>query len=356
MTEKENCPVVQMKNSKEYNALGTSPLKIQMQNEELIEMTDPTESFVLSESQQQTVASLFAGVGSGTLASMACAPLDLVRTRMQVLGDLNKGKSVSNDQLSIIKSIRDIVQKDGVKGCFRGLAPTLMTVPTFWGLYFPLYEITKKDLNRIHYEGNDVPSGPVIHMASAIFAGAIADFFCNPMFVVRTRMQTEVLHYMDVPVHERKPHGIMRTVKSLYQEGGILMFWRGFTASLLGLSHVGIQFPVYEYLKAEARRRSSKNEESALDLLLASATSKMVATSITYPHEVIRSRIMDYRGDDASRKSLVSTFKRIVKNEGVGALYTGIHVSLVRVLPNCCITFMSYEMILKWAKKNILSE
>jgi solute carrier family 25 folate transporter 32 len=82
----------------------------------------------------------------------------------------------------------------------------------------------------------------------------------------------------------------------------------------------------------------------------------MVATSITYPHEVIRSRIMDYRGDDATRKSLISTFKRIVKNEGVGALYTGIHVSLVRVLPNCCITFMSYEMILKWAKSNIIGE
>jgi Mitochondrial carrier protein. len=355
--EKETSPTVQLNHgTADRNALGTSPMKIQIQNEELIEMTDPTESFVLSESQQQTVASLFAGVGSGTMASIACAPLDLVRTRMQVLGDLNRGTSVSNDQLSIIKSIREIVQKDGVKGCFRGLAPTLMTVPTFWGLYFPLYEITKKDLHRFHYEGSDVPSGPIIHMASAIFAGAIADFFCNPMFVVRTRMQTEVLHYMDVPVHERKPHGIMRTVKSLYNEGGVLMFWRGFTASLLGLSHVGIQFPVYEYLKAEARKRSVNNEETALDLLLASATSKMVATSITYPHEVIRSRIMDYRGDDAARKSLISTFKRIVRNEGVRALYTGIHVSLVRVLPNCCITFMSYEMILKWSKSYIMSD
>jgi solute carrier family 25 folate transporter 32 len=254
---------------------------------------------------------------------------------------------VTNDQLSIIKSLQDIIKKDGVKGCFRGLAPTLLTVPTFWGLYFPLYEVTKKDLNRFYYLGNDVPSGPVIHMTSAIFAGAIADFFCNPMFVVRTRMQTEVLHYMELPAHERRPHGILTTVKGLHSEGGILMFWRGFTASLLGLSHVGIQFPVYEYLKSEARRRSSKNEESALDLLLASGLSKMAATSITYPHEVIRSRIMDYRGDDASRKSLVRTFQRIVKHEGVGALYTGIHVSLVRVLPNCCITFMSYEMILK---------
>jgi solute carrier family 25 folate transporter 32 len=165
-------------------------------------------------------------------------------------------------------------------------------------------------------------------------------------------MQTEVLHYIDVPVEERRQHGVVQTVKGLYAEGGIKTFWKGFTASLLGLTHVGIQFPVYEHLKAEARHRSEENEESALDLLLASATSKMIATSMTYPHEVVRSRLMDYRGNDEERKGVVNTFKRIVRNEGYGALYTGIHVSLVRVLPNCCITFMTYEMILRWAKIN----
>jgi hypothetical protein len=79
-------PIMKALRTTETLFLGTSPtsVKIPLRNEELIEMTDPSESFVLNESQQQTVASLFAGVGSGTLSSMACAPLDLVRTRMQV--------------------------------------------------------------------------------------------------------------------------------------------------------------------------------------------------------------------------------------------------------------------------------
>jgi len=332
--------------------LGLSPMKIPIQQEELIENDGTTESFTFTESQQNSMASLFAGVGSGALSSIACAPLDLVRTRMQVMGDLNKS---TKGDLSIVKSLKDIVHKDGIRGCFRGLGPTLLTVPTFWGLYFPLYEITKQDLHARQnaYEGtNTSVSGPMVHMTSAILAGGVADFFCNPMFVVRTRMQTEVLHYIDVPVEERRQHGVVQTVKGLYAEGGIKTFWKGFTASLLGLTHVGIQFPVYEHLKAEARHRSEENEESALDLLLASATSKMIATSMTYPHEVVRSRLMDYRGNDEERKGVVNTFKRIVRNEGYGALYTGIHVSLVRVLPNCCITFMTYEMILRWAKIN----
>ena len=192
-------------------------------------------------------------------------------------------------------------------------------------------------------------------MSAAIMAGTIADFFCNPMFIIRTRMQTEALHYLtsSSPSSERKPLGIIQTVKSLYVEGGISIFWRGFTASLLGLSHVAIQFPTYEYFKAEARERSSNNQESAIDLLFASGISKMIATSLTYPHEVVRSRMMDFRGDSSEQLSLRRTFVRILEREGFSALYTGIHVSLVRVVPNCCITFMTYELILRWVKSKI---
>jgi len=90
----------------------------------------------------------------------------------------------------------------------------------------------------------------------------------------------------------------------------------------------------------------------------------MCATTITYPHEVLRSRMMDYRVPKATQKSigeesvekvksgLMMTLKRIVAKEGWSGLYTGIHVSLLRVLPNCCITFMTYELILRWAKDN----
>jgi solute carrier family 25 folate transporter 32 len=289
---------------------------------------------------------------------------------MQVMGDLNKNKaavatSVTGEKIQtkpaigLMQSLRDIVKADGVRGAFRGLSPTLITVPSFWGLYFPLYEYVKKDLHnkiqdsQLSGDQNGDLIKHMIHMGSAIGSGAIADFFCNPMFVVRTRMQTEVLHYMEVPRSERKPHGIIRTVKGLYNEGGIRIFWRGFTASLLGLSHVGIQFPVYEYLKAKARERAPEGEESVLDLLLASGASKMVATSTTYPHEVIRSRVMDYRGSDRNNTGLIRTFHRIVKEEGYSALYTGLHVSLIRVIPNCCITFMTYEMILRWSKQFI---
>ncbi|KAL7536776.1 hypothetical protein ACHAXR_008124 [Thalassiosira sp. AJA248-18] len=300
--------------------------------------------------RQNFVSSLIAGVGSGSLASVVCAPLDLVRTRMQVSGGLGKSAQKS---AKVIQSIHEIYLSDGIRGCFRGLGATLATVPAFWGLYFPLYEGFK---SRIHDWSSQYEYGngghnhhALVHLSSAISAGAIADIVCNPMFVVRTRMQTEALHYFQMPAADRRPHGVMSTVRGLYKEGGVPIFWRGLSASLLGLGHVGIQFPVYERLKAEARKRSSNGEETPIDLLIASGLSKMTAAVITYPHEVIRSRMMDARGPVAG-KNVVSVLKHIVKNEGYGGLYVGLRVSLIRVVPNCCVTFVSYELIARWVR------
>mmetsp|Transcript_1854 Transcript_1854/g.5420 ORF Transcript_1854/g.5420 Transcript_1854/m.5420 type:complete len:378 (+) Transcript_1854:64-1197(+) len=209
--------------------------------------------------RQHMISSLVAGIGSGFLASVVCAPLDLIRTRMQVMGDVRahgaptSTRASSMPSLSVYRALADIVKQDGIRGCFRGLGATLATVPAFWGLYFPLYEHLKKDFHHRYDRFRDLndapgtgPCPPLVHMGAAMAAGAAADIVCNPLFLVRTRIQTEALHYFERPPSERVPLGVLKTVKAVYAEGGIPAFWRGLTASLLGLGHVAIQFPVYE--------------------------------------------------------------------------------------------------------------
>lgn len=290
------------------------------------------------------ISSLVAGVGSGALSSIICAPLDLLRTRMQVWGDV-----VPSKKEGALFFLRSIHQQEGWKGYFRGLGATLATVPLFWGLYFPIYDNFKTRFGRTHPDWN--PS--LIHCTAAIGAGCIADIICNPAFVVRTRLQTEALH------RKGPATGILRTIQSLYAEGGVRIFWRGLAASLFGLSHVAIQFPVYEYLKSLARERRaadhnsiSSKETTVVDLLLSSGLSKMMAATLTYPHEVLRSRMMDARVP--AEAGLVPTFVRVWRREGVVGFYSGLHISLLRVIPNCVITFTTYELLLRWSKENIL--
>jgi solute carrier family 25 folate transporter 32 len=169
------------------------------------------------------------------------------------------------------------------------------------------------------------------------------------MFIVRTRLQTEALHHVVVEAGQKllPPKTMIQTAQSLYKEGGPTVFWRGMSANLLGLSHVAIQFPVYEQLKSTFRQH--KKHESALDLLLASGMSKMTASLVSYPHEVIRSRMMDARVSGG----FAQTCRNIYAKEGMGGFYAGLPVSMIRVIPNTCITFLTYEMILRFAKQKI---
>jgi solute carrier family 25 (mitochondrial folate transporter), member 32 len=285
------------------------------------------------------MSTLAAGVGSGALASIICAPLDLWRIRMQVWGD------ITSTNESTKAAFQEILRKEGWRGMFRGLGATLVTVPLFWGVYFPLYDETKYYVSTNYPEYH--PS--MVHMSSAVFTGAVADVICNPLFVVRTRLQTQALHQL-ADHQNLQATGIVQTAKELYAQHGFPVFWRGMSANLIGLTHVAIQFPAYELLKQLCREQHSDGSpETAAELLLSSGLAKMCASLLSYPHEVLRSRMMDSRA--ATAPSLTGTAKLIWATEGLAGFYTGLSVTLLRVIPNCCMTFLSYEMIFRYCKE-----
>jgi solute carrier family 25 (mitochondrial folate transporter), member 32 len=222
----------------------------------------------------------------------------------------------------------------------------------------------------------------VVHMGSAVLAGGIADVLINPMFVVRTRMQTEGLHtnydHNNNNNTRRTTTSLYQTVRNLYREGGVAIFWRGMTANLLGLSHVAVQFPIYEQLKQYFRQQQQQQRDNeyndvfnndngqddddndvkavavpeppltALQLLTASALSKLCACVLTYPHEVLRSRLMDSR---AARVSLTTLCRDIYQSHGLAGFYAGLPISMVRVVPNTAIAFCVYELVLHELKQ-----
>ena len=289
--------------------------------------------------------------------------------------------------------LTQIIKTNGISGLFRGLTPTLFTVPTFWGVYFPIYEMSKtrisqtfmsqsKDFNASNSSTTNNALTVLTHVSSAVFAGALADCATNPMWVVRTRMQTETIHRYEFLAAQTKltstPNpmvlpqllNIRQTINSVYAEGGVPAFYRGLSASLLGLSHVAIQFPVYEAMKTNFRLHSFRDRDgdrertststststsigpaAPIDWVCASATSKVIASCITYPHEVVRARMMDIRClSKPGGIGLVKMTRTIYKQDGLRGFYKGMHVSLLRVIPNCVLTFVSYELFMKTAQ------
>ena len=122
-----------------------------------------------------------------------------------------------------------------------------------------------------------------------------------------------------------------------------MSFFKGLKASLLGLSHIMIQFPLYERIKADLEAR--EGEMRLQHVIAASAASKLVASTITYPHEVIRARLQFDRGGERGYTGLGDAFAKTLRADGVGGLWQGFRLNIVRTIPQCIITFTAYEAL-----------
>lgn len=279
-----------------------------------------------------------AGATAGAVASCVCSPFDVAKTRIQMRGVFAASSVAAARFTTLSKTLRLIVAEEGTLGLYRGLSATLSTVPLFYFAFFPVYERAKA---RISSTGALGERG--VNVLAAILAGGLADFFTNPLWVIRTRMQTSYMHNPAAP-----NLNVLQMGRTILQSEGASAFYKGFGASLLGLSHVAIQLPVYEEMKTRV-----ETGVAWLDVLVAAALSKLAATLVTYPHETIRTRLQDQRGRaaDARYRGLVHCTRVIVRNEGVRGLYAGLKVNIVRVVPAAITTFVVYESIVKMCRE-----
>ena len=75
-----------------------------------------------------------------------------------------------------------------------------------------------------------------------------------------------------------------------------------------------------------------------------------MAALITYPHEVVRTRMREapQPGQVFKYSSIQQTVKVILKEEGMGPFYGGLGAHLLRVVPNAAIMFLGYEAVVKF--------
>lgn len=88
----------------------------------------------------------------------------------------------------------------------------------------------------------------LLHITSAMSAGAASTTLTNPLWVIKTRLMTQ---------NDRTPYRYNNTIHALVtiaKEEGYRGFYKGLGPSLIGVSHVAVQFPLYEKLKVVFRK------------------------------------------------------------------------------------------------------
>ncbi|KAH0536079.1 hypothetical protein FGG08_007006 [Glutinoglossum americanum] len=219
-----------------------------------------------------------------------------------------------------------------------------------------------------------------------VTAGACSTLFTNPIWVIKTRLMSQV---SASNLHSARPPwqytSTLDAARKMYHNEGILSFYSGLAPALLGLTHVAVQFPLYERFKryftgAGLGKRKEGEKLQPLGVIAASCLSKICASSATYPHEVIRTRLqtqqripnissegMTFRSTSeqalgSSRppgsrppgpryRGVISTFKTILREEGWRAFYAGMGTNMLRAIPASTTTLLVYEIMVEFLAK-----
>ena len=76
---------------------------------------------------------------------------------------------------------------------------------------------------------------------------------------------------------------------------------------------------------------------------------KVISSFISYPHEVLRSRLQYFKKEKVSIFVLI---RRTIRQEGFPALFSGFFANLARIVPNYAIIFLIYESMSNYFELN----
>ena len=307
-------------------------------------------------------------IGGLTSATLTC-PLDVLKTRLQ--SDFYQNQIAASRQArgvlppsaqslsrSVLLHFRETFQilfsiprVEGWRALFKGLGPNLTGVVPSRAINFYTYGNGKRIISETFNHGNEAAW---VHLCAAATAGVVTGTATNPIWVVKTRLQLDKSNAEKTGSHmNRQYKNSIDCTMQIVRKEGIKGLYRGLSASYLGVSESTLHWMLYEQMKISLSRRESQlvasgREPTVWDQTVrwggklgAAGGAKFFAAIITYPHEVVRTRLRQAPLQDGRLKytGLVQCFSTIWKEEGIASLYGGLTPHMLRVVPSAAIMF-----------------
>ena len=226
---------------------------------------------------------------AGSLATVVCNPLDIIRINIQT-------KNISS-----MTAVKYIYNKNGILGFYKGIGIGILTIPTFWSIYFPSYEYMKTSYST---------------SISAYFSCCFASTITSPMWYIRQKYQT------------------FTNFNTVYEIKNLRFkqFYSGLLSTYAINSNFMVQIPIYEKIKS-----SKSFINNSFNIFLATCFSKICASVVTFPLENCRVLSRQY--------PKLSSWEIITKLYLSNNFYKGLTNYLLRSIPYHSIIFCTYEYL-----------
>lgn len=257
---------------------------------------------------------MLAGAAAGFAVDAALFPLDTLKTRLQMAG--------SAARLNIFK------------GVYNGFAPAVAASAPAAAAFFGTYDYVKRVLAASSKDETG-KWAPVQHMIAAAAGDVSSSTVRVPFEVVKQRLQSGVNKTS------------VEAIRAIFAKQGVRGFFNGYTSLVIReLPFDAIQFPLYEALKKTWAKRTASGELELWQSSLCGSAAGGVAAAVTTPLDVVKTRLMTQTpGSGTQYKGIVDGLKRIAREEGGGALFSGLTPRIIWISVGGAIFFGSYESV-----------
>lgn len=340
-------------------------------------MSSNTQSQGIKVNPSATFITKYAGFLSGGLGA-CCAvtfsnPFEVVKTRLQLQGELIKNDQFVNRQQSlqhIFRNIKSAVnhfngaalpgpyrnlpqalmlifQHEGIKGLQRGLGAAYGYQLIMNGTRFGFYDVFK-NLIISNFSVTSTAATLVSSIGAGAMSGVLAAFFGSPLFMVKTRLQAFSPH---LPVGTQyKYTGVFNGLKEIHKENGVRGWFRGSVPAMVRTG-VGsaVQLTSYDYIK-KSLIQSGSFEEGFYVHATSSLLCGILVCSAMNPFDVVTTRMYNQPVDAITGKgklyrNMFNCFASTLKTEGIRGFYKGFTAHYFRIGPHTVLTFIFMERI-----------
>lgn len=199
-------------------------------------------SSIVPESSARAIP-FFAGLGCGlTEAVMIVTPAEVCKIRLQSQyhSMVDPKQMTHRKYTNVLQTAAVIIREEGITALYKGVLPTMLRQGINQAVNFSCYQFGKKKV--IEWQcGRDLM--PWQHLLIGGISGAFGPMVNNPLDVVKTRMQRQVIH----EGHEPKYKGIVQGCTVIAKEEGTKSLWKGLTPRLMRIvPGQAITFMTYE--------------------------------------------------------------------------------------------------------------
>ncbi|XP_037094450.1 mitochondrial uncoupling protein 4-like [Pollicipes pollicipes] len=282
--------------------------------------------------------------GAATCAELVTYPLDLTKTRLQIQGEAAEKKPAPSGRPPLyrgfLRTAGGVVREEGVLRLWQGVTPAIYRHLIYSGVRMNGYEWLR---DRVSRPGQPLPVWQAA--LAGLAAGGLGQLLASPADLVKVQMQTE---------GRRRLLGLQPRVKNaahafrqIVRRGGVRALWKGCVPNVQRSALVNLgDLTTYDSVKARLVRGTALGD-GPVTHFLASVASGLVSATLGTPADVVKTRVMNQPTDSRGRGTLyrnsVDCFVRLVREEGLLAMYKGFVPCWMRMAPWSLTFWFTYE-------------